>query len=473
MRKGILLEVAGRHGVVLTPEGEFKRVRVPPAARVGEEVAYAAAARPGLGWWLAAAAAVILAVAGLPLMRGSLAVTQTVALVNLDINPSLEFAIDGGDRVLSGRALNQDGEVILAELSYRRQPLAAVVRQATELAIGKGYLRPADAEGTVLVTVTAVQPAAGATVTAGADLTAAVQDQVLVSVREVLGKYGAEAKAYGLEASTADRQSAQELQMPVAKYLIYKAALVMEPTLKPQDVLNLPPGKVKQLVRNAGLDDLVRLAHDQHAGQVAGKGDDRDLRPAGKGSSGGDPDRKDAPGKGSPPGGKDDGPGNAGRGQGQGDGQSQGKGQGAGGQQRDRDGDEAQTARAEDRPGQGAAESGQPRSPGDGGKPTGGVTDAGRDQQDAAKPALRLDIAGGQDLKGKKPKDECREDEVKIAGGKSGKVKDKLVPGPEPPCDPSADQKDKASPGNPDRRLPSPDPGRGRPVLPIQPAPLR
>jgi hypothetical protein len=151
--KGILLELHGRNAVVLTSQGEFKQVAVPAGAwEVGDEVDYRETG--GVAWqrWgLTAAAAVILMLS--PVGYQSWALAQPVAVVTVDINPSLRLTLNKNEQVLSAEGLNADGVTLLQGVDWKRRPLGDVVAKLTAQAVEIGKLNLADEAGAVVVAV--------------------------------------------------------------------------------------------------------------------------------------------------------------------------------------------------------------------------------------------------------------------------------------------------------------------------------
>jgi len=151
--KALLLEVRGRTGVAITPEGRFVGVRCLPHHQEGQEIALPAVRLQGrVGWGLrpglvtAATCAAILLVL-LPLAVGRvLASGLPMAYVTLDINPSLEFGVNRWERAVVGRALNPDGEQVLGGLEWRGRPIDDVVFDAGVQAANLGFLDSGPAE---------------------------------------------------------------------------------------------------------------------------------------------------------------------------------------------------------------------------------------------------------------------------------------------------------------------------------------
>lgn len=162
--RGIIMEIKGQKAILLTPDALFVEVVLPPGReyRVGEEVEGEAVAEPSfrkkmrLSALVAAAAVILLFLAGL-FAGGQLLFQQqeaVAAYVTVDINPSLELAVDGEGRVKTVTALNEEGTAVSRYLQ-RGEPVDAVVAEAVRIAGERGYF-PQEGEKVVLVAVTPV-----------------------------------------------------------------------------------------------------------------------------------------------------------------------------------------------------------------------------------------------------------------------------------------------------------------------------
>nr|WP_054668982.1 anti-sigma factor domain-containing protein [Calditerricola satsumensis] len=135
MKRGIVLQVNASDVVVLTPDGQFCRLRRDPnrAYVVGEEIRFFPdkprhRVKPAGALWLAAMAAclALVVVGGLLWMTAQ----PVMAYVTLDINPSVEMSIDERYRVIDLAGLNPDGERLVAELPHwKDRDLAAVTAE--------------------------------------------------------------------------------------------------------------------------------------------------------------------------------------------------------------------------------------------------------------------------------------------------------------------------------------------------------
>ncbi|HHV63316.1 MAG TPA: anti-sigma factor domain-containing protein [Firmicutes bacterium] len=178
---GIVLETKGRTVILLTRNGEFRRAAI--AGRVpdiGEEIAIPrseiyAHARDAIFRWPAfrvAAVAVVALVAfilsrtlghdlqGWFKSRGTVqAPPAIVAYVSVDINPSVELALDASTVVVRTRSFNKDGEKLLAAANVVGKKATEAVEVLTEKAIDEHFIDNRSPGGIILLAVT---PSGGA-----------------------------------------------------------------------------------------------------------------------------------------------------------------------------------------------------------------------------------------------------------------------------------------------------------------------
>jgi len=261
MGKGILLEVEGRFGVVLTPQGEFKRVPLPSAlCQVGDEIAYQERRVPQLGWLVAAAAACLLLISPLGYWQWTLA--QPAALVMIDINPSVELTVNGRELVIAAEGLNEDGQEVLEGLAWQKRPLDEVARAITARAVEAGKLDPAGDGSTVVVAVVPV-----------GERPMAVAPQAIVEVSRlaVQQEVAAQAEARGVEPRTGvaavqatndEAKKAKEQGLTLPKLIILEELQAEHPEVTPEVIRSKPPG---QLMKDLGINakELLNKAEEQ------------------------------------------------------------------------------------------------------------------------------------------------------------------------------------------------------------------
>lgn len=82
-----------------------------------------------------------------------------VAMVGMDVNPSIELYLDSHDKVISCSAVNADGEAILKDLDLKGTDVHVAAYSLIGAMLTKGYLT--DSSNSVLLSVTADDPKRG------------------------------------------------------------------------------------------------------------------------------------------------------------------------------------------------------------------------------------------------------------------------------------------------------------------------
>jgi hypothetical protein len=150
--KGIVAQIEGKYAVILTQEGMFKKVRALPGMTVGMETELSQM-KGGAGTRRIAARTASMAAAGLLALGvgfGAYSYCVPYSYVDIDINPSIELAVNIYDRIIAAEALNEDGEKLLMDKDLRHKKLDAGVRELLNGAVEQGYLEAGNgnADGT-------------------------------------------------------------------------------------------------------------------------------------------------------------------------------------------------------------------------------------------------------------------------------------------------------------------------------------
>lgn len=246
MGKGILLEMKGRTAVVLTPQGEFRRGRIPRGTwDVGDEIQFAEPRSvPGWARWGVAAA---LALVILPVGYQSWAMAQPAALMTVDINPSIELVLNRKERVLDARGLNEDGTAILDAVPWKRRPGDEVLAGITAEAINASQLDLADGSGTVVV---AVAPADGRQVPQERLEEMAQHAQAVVAM--TITTEGKErhvtpmVQVPALSVTAEEKEEAEEAGLTPGQYFILEEIRKTVPSVNAEELRELGPGKLLQ-----------------------------------------------------------------------------------------------------------------------------------------------------------------------------------------------------------------------------------
>lgn len=148
--RGLLLKRKNGGGIIITHDGLFCRGVVGEQDALGDEVTVEPPERRTVQWWLAAAALSILCF-GLGVYR--MFFPGVWAYVALDLDPSIELALDSQLRVVGQRGFNDSGNKLLSPLDLRGKPVDVCIGYLLERAYAAGYLSEGE-NSVVLVTVT-------------------------------------------------------------------------------------------------------------------------------------------------------------------------------------------------------------------------------------------------------------------------------------------------------------------------------
>jgi|GEM_PF-3320472 len=140
MKRGIIVDIKARHWIVLTPEGQFRRIPTTRVAGLGEEVAVPDRAPRSARRIVALAAAIAVALLLIALPGLFRTHSEVAYYFAIDFNPSLELAVDKHERVVELRSWNKDGAEIIRGMTYENIPMQEVLGQIIERAQAGPYL---------------------------------------------------------------------------------------------------------------------------------------------------------------------------------------------------------------------------------------------------------------------------------------------------------------------------------------------
>ncbi|WP_164491796.1 anti-sigma factor domain-containing protein [Staphylospora marina] len=148
MKRGLILEVQKKHWIVLTPDGDFVKVRrTNLQAEAGEEVFFHEERKRFAGRsWLASLSAAAAAVLGIffvyPLFDASPAEAETY--IYLDMNPSLAIGIDGKRHVVDVKPLNKSANDLIESAKWQGEDAGEFVADMIDAARDKGMVQQRD-----------------------------------------------------------------------------------------------------------------------------------------------------------------------------------------------------------------------------------------------------------------------------------------------------------------------------------------
>lgn len=140
--RAVVLEIRGRRATVLLPGGAFKTIKANPSTlAVGQEV-WLPSPRVRR-WWQAGAvmaSSLALVLVGLADVMAP-AAPLAVAVVSVDINPSINLIVGAHQKVIAAVGLDRAGRQILTQYHPVRSSVGLAVEEVTKWAVKDGYVR--------------------------------------------------------------------------------------------------------------------------------------------------------------------------------------------------------------------------------------------------------------------------------------------------------------------------------------------
>ncbi len=159
MKKGIVLEVDDEFVILLTPEGEFIKIKKEGAYEIGQEIGKVPMRRQKgkLSFFryhpikVALTSVVAVCLLVLTLFSNS-ASNEVYAYMSIDMNPSIELAVNEDLKVLNIKGYNQEGKDIVSRLSnWKEKKFVDITKEIIRLSMKRGYLQ--EGEEVLITTV--------------------------------------------------------------------------------------------------------------------------------------------------------------------------------------------------------------------------------------------------------------------------------------------------------------------------------
>ncbi|NHM26053.1 anti-sigma factor domain-containing protein [Desulfofundulus sp. TPOSR] len=209
MITGIVVEIKAKTCIILTPDAQFREIPLPAGGvRLGEEICYIHRKRP-VFWQSLMAAACLLILLGAGLLYHDW-LSQAVAFVSMDINPSVEMALDRREYVCEARGLNTAGEILLSRAAVLGRPVEEAIATILTRAVQSNYLLPSQ-NNVVLTTIT----------TKNGREPALQPGEIYQTIVKSLQSTGVPAEVVVETATPEIRRQARKLGLSTGRYLIH------------------------------------------------------------------------------------------------------------------------------------------------------------------------------------------------------------------------------------------------------------
>ncbi len=139
--RAVVLEINGRRATVLLPGGQFRTIKTRPLGMVVGQEVWVSNPRARRIWQAGAVVASTLALVLVSLADVMApAVPLAVAVVSVDINPSVNLMVGNHQQVIAAVGLDRAGRRILSQYRPTNVPVVVAVEEITQWAVQDGYV---------------------------------------------------------------------------------------------------------------------------------------------------------------------------------------------------------------------------------------------------------------------------------------------------------------------------------------------
>lgn len=229
--KAVVLEKHKNSITVLTEEGAFRTLKYKGDAGVGEEIQLPVQSRAAF-WRIGASVAAVVLLALMGILGWNAWQPRTaVAMISLDINPSLQLTVDQKGDVLELESLNSEAEQVATGLSLKGKPWGEAVNKIIQKSVALNYL--SEEENWVVVGYSsAASDPKEPPVKSSAINTEAITKQVQQAVHE----QGLKSTVAVYELTSEQKRQAQETGLSLGEYALVDTAQKAGIKVEPKDL---------------------------------------------------------------------------------------------------------------------------------------------------------------------------------------------------------------------------------------------
>src|SRR5690554_1521746 len=186
-----------------------------------------------------------LVIGGLLLAACTMPSTSAVTYIGVDINPSIEFTVDADNEVVSFRLINEDAEIVAADLDFVGMDFEEALELYLDAAVEAGYLDVNREDNAILLTVA----------NEDSEIEEQIRERIKEKTNQVFNKHSIGGAI--IEAGIDDEEIlalAEQLEVSPGKVRIALAAQLSDPEAE-LDLAELVTLSVRE---------LMQLIHSEH-----------------------------------------------------------------------------------------------------------------------------------------------------------------------------------------------------------------
>ncbi len=239
-KKGIVTTIRNGSCIVVDPDGVYEKITLPSAdVTVGSEVTYYRTRFPGVTKPLLLAASFLL-LFGFVVLWQQAELKPVAAYITLDLNPSVEISVDKANLVKDVRCLDEETIKFKDTDNLKGQKLDYAIRSLIDEAIELNYLKP----GADNLIISTVCPANEAVSPVDAEMVRSAINRSL-SEHDYVGRIAV------YTASQEMHDAAQDLEISMGKYVIYRQLIAEGEKVTIEDMRNNKLGQIVSSYRMA------------------------------------------------------------------------------------------------------------------------------------------------------------------------------------------------------------------------------
>ena len=250
-RVGVIYEMEERKALVLTPEGEFVVVKRQNHMLPGQQIIFDDKDIYNKKKWInkytaiaSAAAAVFIAVF---LLIGSFNTNNIHCFVNIDINPSFEFTLDSGYRIIEAKAINNDAKIILDNIEINKKHMKDVFLDLIKKSIDFEFIDPRTQD---IILVSTALNEEGFSMKRNKDEEKVLE--LIDSMNDVADEFGEEfnISVKTLKVTSKEREKALDNNISMGKYSLYLKVKETKKDINLEDVEKMDISELIEILNN-------------------------------------------------------------------------------------------------------------------------------------------------------------------------------------------------------------------------------